>query len=210
MWLDIALMHRLGRKAPLDDDIGLAEAGSGVAFRKGHPLGNVRWLFRLGLDTLGEEIVMQQRRIRGHCRFYIDDMRQRFVVDVDQLDRFGRDRRRKGRHRSDGVALVEHFAPRHDIARQITEVHRALADEGLFRADLGKVSGGHDRLDPGERQCLVGIDPEDAGMGLGTALDLAVKHARDHRSAPKLARPVTFSNPIWTNGPGTDNLQGGF
>src|ERR1700730_10102985 len=29
--LDIALMHRLGRIAPLDDDIGLAEAGCGIA-----------------------------------------------------------------------------------------------------------------------------------------------------------------------------------
>ena len=52
MRLDIGLMHRLGRIAPLDDDIRLAESGRDVALRKGHPLGDVRRLFRLGLDAL--------------------------------------------------------------------------------------------------------------------------------------------------------------
>jgi len=52
------------------------------------------------------------------------------------------------------------------------EVHRAFANEGFFRADLGEVGGGHDRLDPGKRQCLVGVDPEDAGMGMGVRLIL--------------------------------------
>jgi len=54
--------------------------------------------FRLGLDALGEEILMQQRRMLCHRRLDIDDVRQLFVLDFDQLDRFGRDRRRKGRH----------------------------------------------------------------------------------------------------------------
>ena len=203
-------MHRLGRVPPLDNDVGLAEAGIDVALRKGHPLGDVRRLLRFGLDALGEKIVMQQRCIRGHCRFYIDDVRQLFVLDFDQLDRFGRDRRRKGRHRSHGMTFVKHFVPRHDIARQITEVHRAFADEGLFRADLGKVGGRHDRLDPGKRQCLVGVDPEDAGMGIWAALDLAVKHARYSPIGTEIGAASDLLDPIWTNGPGADNLQGGF
>ena len=68
-------MHRLGGIAPPDDDIGLAKAGHGVALRKGHPLGDVRWLFRLGVNALGEEVVMQQRRSLGHRRLDIDDVR---------------------------------------------------------------------------------------------------------------------------------------
>ncbi len=59
MRLDIGLVHRLGRVAPLDRDIGLAEASLDVALGKGDPLGNVRGVGRPGLDALGKEVVVQ-------------------------------------------------------------------------------------------------------------------------------------------------------
>jgi len=47
----------------------------------------------------------------GHRRLYIDDVRQLFVLDFDQLDRFGRDRRRESRHRSHGMTFVKALCP---------------------------------------------------------------------------------------------------
>ena len=75
---------------------------------------------------------MQQRRIGLHCLFDIDDVRQHVVLDLDQLAGLLGDRRRGRRHRSDGVAVIEDLVARHAVARQIAEIHRPLADEGLL------------------------------------------------------------------------------
>ncbi len=206
MRLDIGLMHRLGRIAPLDDDVGQAEAGFRVAFCKGHPFGDVRGLFRLGLDALGEEIVMQQLCIRRHRRLDIDDVRQHLVLDLNQLDRFGCDGRREGGHRGHRVAFVKRFVPGHDIARQVAKVHRPFADKGLFRGDLRKVGCGHHLLDPGQRQGLVGVDPENAGMCMRAAFDLTVKHAGHCPVGPEIGAAGDLLDPVGANGPGADNL----
>jgi hypothetical protein len=54
---------------------------------------DVRRLFGLGINPLGEKIVVQQRRTIRHRIFDIDDMRQNLVLDLDQFERFGSDRR---------------------------------------------------------------------------------------------------------------------
>ncbi len=93
MRLDISLMDRLGRITPLDDDIGVAEPGVDVALVEGDHLGNVGRMRRLGLDALGEEVVMQQRRIWFHRLFDVDDVGQHVVVDLDQVAGLLGDRR---------------------------------------------------------------------------------------------------------------------
>ena len=57
--LDIGLVHRLGRVAPLDDHVGFLEAGLDIAFGETHDLGDVGRFFRLWLDARGEDVVVQ-------------------------------------------------------------------------------------------------------------------------------------------------------
>ena len=92
---------------------------------------------------------MQQWRVRRHRRLDIDDVRQHLVLDLDQLERLGGDNWRGGGDGGHRVALVQHLVARHDIARQVAEVHRPFAHKGFFRADLREIGGGHDRLTPG-------------------------------------------------------------
>ena len=147
MRLDIGLMHRLVRIAPLDDDVGVAEPGLDVALGKGDLLGDVRGLRRHRIDTPGVEVVVQQGRLGPHRRFDIDDVRQHVVVDLDQLAcRFGDRGRGRGdrRHR---MALVKHLVARHAVARQVAEIHRPFADERLLGRDRRKVLPGHHPFD---------------------------------------------------------------
>ena len=92
MRLDVSLMDGLGRITPLNDDIGVAEPGVDVALVEGNHLGDVGWMRRLGLDSLREEVVMQQRRIGLHRLFDVDDVGQDVVLDLDQLAGFLGDR----------------------------------------------------------------------------------------------------------------------
>ena len=80
----------------------------------------------------GEQVVVQDRRIRRHRRFDIDNERQHFVLHVDQLQRFIGDRLSRGGDGGDGVALIQRLAARHDVQRQVAEVHRAFAHETLL------------------------------------------------------------------------------
>ncbi len=85
-------MHRCVRIAPLDDDVGVAEARIDVALREGDDLGDVGRVSRLGIDTLREQVVVQQRRVRLHRLFDIDNVWQDVVGDLDQLAGFLGDR----------------------------------------------------------------------------------------------------------------------
>ena len=49
--------------------------------------------FRLWLDALGKKVVVQSRRIEFHRRLDIDDVRENFILDLDQLERLRRDDR---------------------------------------------------------------------------------------------------------------------
>ena len=73
--LDIALVHRLCRVAPLDDHVGFLEAGLDIAFGETHDLGDVRRLLGLRLDPRSKDVVVQQRRVLGHRRFDIHHVR---------------------------------------------------------------------------------------------------------------------------------------
>ena len=116
MRLDIALVHRLGRVAPLDDDFGFAEPGLDIALGEAHHLRNVGGLGRLGVDARGEDVVMQQRRVRRHRRLDIHDVRQYLVFDLDQIKRLIGDRRGDGGDRGHRMPLVERLPDRHAVA----------------------------------------------------------------------------------------------
>ena len=116
MRLDIALVHRLGRIAPLDDDFGFAEPGLDIALGEANHLGDVRGLGRLRVDAGGEDVVVQHRRVRRHCRLDIHDVRQYLVFDLDQIERLLGDRRGDGGDRGHRMTLVERLADRHAVA----------------------------------------------------------------------------------------------
>ena len=144
MRLDIGLMHRLGRIAALDDDIGVAKPGRDVALGKADLFGDVRRMRRLRVDALGEEIVVQQRRAGLHRLFDVDDVRQHVVFDLDQLAGLLGDRGRGRGDRGDRVAVIEHLVARHAVARQVAEIHRPFADKGFLR----RRSAGNRRRSP--------------------------------------------------------------
>ena len=43
------------------------------------------------------------------------------------------DRLRRGGDGGDGVAFIQRLVSRHDVQRQVAEIHRAFADERFFR-----------------------------------------------------------------------------
>ncbi len=59
MRLNVALMHRRAGIAALDDEIGVAEPGLDIALGEADHLGDVGGARGLGIDTLGEQVVMQ-------------------------------------------------------------------------------------------------------------------------------------------------------
>ncbi len=206
MRLDISLVHRLRRVAALDDDIGLAEPGFGVALGEGHPLGDVRRMGRLGIDALGEQIVVQQRSVGLHRLFDVDDVRQHMVVDLDQLAGFLGDRRRGGGDGGHCVPVIERPLARHAIGRQVSEIHRPFADERLFRGDRREILPSDHRLDPGQCPGLLGVDRQDAGVRMRAALDLAPQHARHHHVGAEIGAPGDLVDPVGADRTGADDL----
>jgi hypothetical protein len=57
--LNIALVHRLGVVFAFDNDVGLGESGRHISKSDRDALGDVRRLFRLGIDSLSEDEIVQ-------------------------------------------------------------------------------------------------------------------------------------------------------
>ncbi len=114
--------------------------------------------------------------------------RQRLVVDVDQRQRLLGDVRVDGGDGGDGVALVEHLVAGQAVAAQVAQVDGPLAQLGDLVAGVGKIGGGDDRLDAGQRQGLADVDVPDAAHGHGAAQDAAVQQA-GHLHVGPVERP---------------------
>ena len=151
MRLDIGLVDGRGLELLFDDVIGLGEALVEVADLEFEPLRDIGGLGRRGLDTAGDHVFEQQRRVGHHRLVDIDDMRQHLVIDVDQLGcgiGGGFVDRRDG---SDGMPFIERFFARHHVARDVPEILRDPLRPDIFEFVVGKIGRGHDRLDAGQR-----------------------------------------------------------
>ncbi len=196
MRLDIGLMHRLGGVGALDDDFGFLEPGFDVALLEGHDLRDIGRLGRLRIDAGGEHVVVQDRRVRCHRRFHVDDVRQHFVLHLDQCQGLIGDFLRRGRDGAQRVAFIKHLGAGHAVQRQIAEVHRPFADERFFRLDIRKIRCRYDREYTLQRLGLAGIDGNDTGMGVGGTQDLPPQHSRrpcirrEHSASRHLVHPV--------------------
>src|SRR5216683_2652763 len=71
-----------------------------------------------------------------------------------------------------------------------------------------RIGAGDDRLDPGERRRLCGIDADDAGVRMGAALDAAPQHPRHHHVGAEIGPAGDLVDPVRTDRPGADDLEG--
>ena len=175
--LEVALVNRRGDITPLDHHIGLGEASRRIAATQLDLLGDVRGRRRARHLPLGEEIVVQQRRIGRHRRLHVDDVRQHLVLDADQRERLAQDIGRGRRHRRHRVTDIQDLVTRHAVFRERAQRGRALAGFHFLVAGLGEIGSGHHRLDAGQRARGGGVDAKEAGMGMGASLDAAGEHA---------------------------------
>jgi hypothetical protein len=207
MRLDIALMHRLRGVAAFDDDVGFLEAGFNITLLEADDLGDVGRLGRLWLDARGEEVIVQDRRAGSHRVLDVDHERQHLVLNVDEVERLIGDRLRGGGDGGNRMAFIQRLPPRHDVARQITKVHRAFANERLFRGDLREVVGGQHSHHARQSLGLAGVDRYDIGMCVRAALDLAPQHAGGPGVGGEQRAAGDLVHAIRTDRPRADNLQ---
>jgi hypothetical protein len=177
MRLDVALVHRLGLEAALDDDFGRSEPGLDVAQRVLKLAGDIGGGGRTRLGADVAHVLVQNGRARLHGLVDVDHPGQDLVVDLDQLERLGGDPARRCRDRCHGMARVEYLIARHDIAAVEAQVLDA-EDRRLVPRELHEVAAGHDGFDAGQRGRLLEVDRLDTGMRMGAAQDLAHQHAR--------------------------------
>ncbi len=122
--LDVALVSGLGAEGPFDHDVGFAEALLDVPMAELAGRGDIRGF------AIPAEALMKDRRTLLHCLFDIRDVRQHLVVDIDQLQRLLRYRRRGRRHCGDGVAVVERLIARHAVDQDVAQVVVAILEIG--------------------------------------------------------------------------------
>ena len=166
---DIGGLARLGPEAPGQ---ALAVMGIGLRFLGVLDmadllgLGGRRGIVRRLLQSAGEEIVMQDRRIGAHRRLDVGHMGQDLVIDLDELQGLaGNDGVGRGdaRHR---MTFIEHLVAGHHIAQHVAQIRIALLE----------VVAGDDGLDARQGQGLGDVDGADPRMGMGAAQDLADEH----------------------------------
>ena len=150
MRLDVALVHRLGLEAALDDDVGRSEPGLDVAQCVLELAGDVRRRGRTRLGADVAHVLVQNGRARPHGLVNVDHPRQDLVVDLDQLEGLGGDPARCCGDRCHGMARVECLVARHDIAAVETQVLDA-EDRRLVPRELHEIAAGHDGFDTRQR-----------------------------------------------------------
>ena len=207
MRLDVALVDRRGAEAPLDDDLRRGEALRGVALGEVDALGDVRRLGRLRLDAVGAQVVVQDRGAGLHRLLDVDHVRQHAVAHVDELERLARDRVGGRGDRGHGMAVVERLLARHDVARDVAQVHLHLArgDDAVLL--LAEVGGGDDGLHAGQRGGLRGVDRLDDRMGVRAAQDAAHELSRHVPVGAEARAAGDLVGAIGTAGAGADDLE---
>ena len=139
-----------------------------------HPRGDIGRLIRCRLDALGEHLLVQDRCVGLHRIDDVDDMRQDFVIDFDQLQRRSRDGFAGRRHRGHRVPVIHRLFAGHHVAGDIVEIDDQLARRRGFVRQIGKIVAGDDRLDAGQRfsAFVVSMDLM-IRVGVGAAQNLA-------------------------------------
>src|SRR5262249_52644032 len=110
-------------------------------------------------------------------------------------------------HGRPGVAGVERLGMREDVLCHQPGIALDLREiDDPIRDDREVLGGGHG-LDAGQGFCFAGIDGSDAGVGMGTAEDLAMQQAWQVHVRPvsRVARDLIQA--VMTDGPGPHDRE---
>ena len=205
--LDIALVHRGGLELLLDHHIGRGKAGVDVAGLELQPLRDVGGLGRRRFDAAGDHVLEQQRRPIRHRLVHVDDVGQHLVVHLDQRRRLIGDRGADRGDRGHRMALVIGLLARHDVARDVPEIHRDALGTDVVEFLVRQVLPRHHRLDAG--QLLGGrcVDRADARVRVRRAQDAAVQHAGQLVVAAVHGASRHLGHAVRTDRPGSYPLE---
>ena len=205
--LDVPLVHCLGGELPFHDDIGLPEPLLQVAPLKLNVAGDVTLSSILaGAGPFnpepGGQVLMQQGRIGLHGLADVQDRRQHFVVDLDQVEGCFSHVGIEGATAAIAWPMYSTFW----LARMLSAIIRALP-LGLGKIDDpvlddGEVFEGAHRIHAGQGLGLAGVNGMDAGMGMGAAQDFAVQHAGQVDIGPEFGPAGHLVQTIVADGPG--------
>jgi hypothetical protein len=193
-------MHGGGVKLALDDHVRGGEARSQVTPFVADVLGDIGRPVPALAQGIGAQVVEQDRRVGGHRGLAVEHVRQQFIFHRDQPRRLFGDVGRVGRHRGDGMAVVEHLVPRQHIAAAVAQVDDRLAQVGDLVLDGGHIRRSGHRAHAGQRSRGRRVDAHDAGVGVRAAQHLAVQQPRQLHIGAVDARPVTLSTPSGRRG----------
>ena len=172
--LERAGVHPLIDDLLLDADLGLGE----------RPLGRLLVADLPGEDVvvmparpvrargLAREVLAQHRRAVGQRGLGIVQRRQLLVLDLDQLDRIGRDVAVVGDHEHDLLVLEQHLAVGEHRLHVARERRHVVQVQGL------QVLGREHRAHARQRLGLRGVDRLDARVAVLAAHEVAEQHAR--------------------------------
>ena len=149
----------------LDDDVGVSEHAVGRRSIARLPIEDVI----VGLSRL---VVADQRRVGIERPARIDDGRQQFVVDVDQLERVARRVSVVGHHERDLLALEAHLVGGEHGLR--------VGRDRLHPGDAAvlEIPAGDDRVHLRVLERRGRVDRDDPGMRDRASQDGAVEHPR--------------------------------
>ena len=179
MGLQVALVDHRHPVRVLEHEVGLGEALGHVPPVEVGLLGHVDGLGRLGLALgrrhpgvrqrlarvgLGPR-VRHRRRPGLHRPQGVDRDRQHLVHHLDQVERLLRDRQLVRRHGGHGLAGED---------RAVDGEHRVRPGRRLA-LELGDVGRRQDGPHAGQRPGAARVDPDDAGVRVGTSQELRVK-----------------------------------
>ena len=172
-------------------------------------LGDVGRLGRLRLDALGEQVVVQHRRVRAPSpsstsmtcgsTSYSTSIRSSASSAMPATSR--RPRRRHGRHTAPCRAPGSCATGRGSSSAPSPT--NASSDR-----DLGEVGGGDDRLDAGQRRAPCGVDRHDPRMRVRAAHDLAPQHAGHGHVGAVRGAAGHLVDAVGTDRAGADDLRG--
>jgi hypothetical protein len=160
------------RVAVLEHDVGGREAGVDVALAQLAPVSDVAVGLRVEprhVRVVGE-VGVEPDRVLGERVERVEDGGERLVGHRHPPGALDRSPWRAGHDRRDLLADEAHTVLREDVAVLHVQAERRL--------DL---LAGHDRDDPRDLLGVVGVDREDAGVGVGTGDDLRVEQVGSER-----------------------------
>ena len=205
--LDVALMHRRGFETHFDDFFGGGKTRRHIADFKLDFFGDIRRLGRRRLDAARNHVLEQQRGVGFHRVFDVDHMRQHFVIDFDQLQRLGGNRRRGRGNRSQRVSFVQHFFTRHDVARHVPEILRHALRAEIFKFVIRQIGRRNHAFDARQFERLAGVNFLDACMRVRRTQDFAPQHARQVVVSAVLRGAGKLGYAVRTIRAGADDLE---